>query len=253
MTYQLDAIRQPFGPDDLLPLIEGSRITRTVLVQTVSSVRETGEFLTLASKHDFIAGVVGWVDLTDRSAARTIGQLQAGPAGNRLVGIRHQVEDEADAEWLLQPDVQRGIAAAGHAGLAYDLLVRTRQLHAASETVRRNPNVQFVLDHCGKPRIDTPDRAWKDAMARLAELPNVACKISGLVTEADWNTWTIEQIAPYIELVLRWFGRERCMFGSDWPVCLLAASYEQVVDIVRQVAGDDEDVFGRTAERVYGL
>lgn len=253
MTYQLDAIRERFGPEDLQPLIDAAGISRTVIVQTVSSVRETGEFLSLASKHDFIAGVVGWVDLTDRNAARTIGQLQTGPAGNRLVGIRHQVEDEVDPEWLLQQDVQRGIAAVGHAGLAFDLLVRTRQLPAAIETVRRNPEVQFVLDHCAKPHIEVPDRPWKDAMARLAELPNVACKISGLVTEADWTTWSAEQIAPYIELVLDWFSRERCMFGSDWPVCLLAASYQQVVNLVRLVAGDDEEVFGKTAERVYGL
>ena len=253
MTYQLDAIREPFGPGDLLPVMAEAGISRTVLVQTVSSVRETGEFLSVASQHDFIAGVIGWVDLTDRNVARTIGQLQGGPAGNRLVGIRHQVEDEADPEWLLQPDVQRGIAAVGHAGLAYDLLVRLRQLPAATETVRRNPDVQFVLDHCAKPHIGTPERPWKDAMAHLAELPNVACKISGLVTEADWSSWTAEQIAPYIELVIQWFGRERCMFGSDWPVCLLAASYHQVVELVRDVAGDDDDVFGKTAERVYGL
>jgi len=253
MTYQLDAIRKPFAPADLEPLLAESQIARTVVVQTVSSVRETGEFLTLASKHDFIAGVVGWVDLTDRNAARTIGQLQSGPAGNRLVGIRHQVEDEADPDWLLQPDVQRGIAAVGHAGLAFDLLVRTRQLPAATETVRRNPDVQFVLDHCAKPHVGAQDRPWMDEMARLAELPNVFCKISGLVTEADWNAWTVEQVAPYIELVTEWFGRERCMFGSDWPVCLLAAGYDRVVNLVREVAGDDEEIFGKTAERVYGL
>ena len=253
MTYELDAIRDKFGPEDLQPLMEAASISRTVLVQTVSSVRETAEFLTLASKNDFIAGVVGWVDLTDHNAARIIGQLQTGPAGNRLVGIRHQVEDEADPDWLLQPEVQRGIAAVGHAGLAYDLLVRIRQLPAATETARRNRDVQFVLDHCAKPHIGTPDRMWKDDMARLAEQPNVACKISGLVTEADWTSWSSEQITPYIELVIEWFGRERCMFGSDWPVCLLAASYGQVVEVVRLVVGDDEDVFGRTAERVYGL
>jgi len=253
MTYQLDAIRSRFGPEDLQPLLEEASIGRSIVVQTVSSVRETGEFLTLASQHDFIAGVVGWVDLTDRNAARTIGQLQTSPAGDRLVGIRHQVEDEADPEWLLQPDVQRGIAAVGHAGLAFDLLVRTRQLYAATETVRRNPDVQFVLDHCAKPHVGTQDRPWKDALARLAERPNVACKISGLVTEADWSAWTVEQIAPYVELVIEWFGRERCMFGSDWPVCLLAASYRQVVDLVRQTAGNDEEIFGKVAERVYGL
>jgi L-fuconolactonase len=254
MTYRLDIVRRPFGPGDLKPLLEQSSISRTVVVQTVSTVRETVEFLALAAEHEFIAGVVGWVDLMDRAVARTIGQLQSAPAGDRLVSIRHQVEDEADPDWLLQPDVQRGIAAVGHAGLAFDLLVRTRQLTAATETVRRNPDVQFVLDHCAKPNIgEKPDRPWKDAMSRLAELPNVACKISGLVTEADWSSWTVEEVAPYIDLVIEWFGRERCMFGSDWPVCLLAAQYDQVVDLVRDVAGEDEEIFGRTAERVYGL
>jgi L-fuconolactonase len=254
MTYKHDIIRRRFGPDDIKPLMAKASISRTVLVQTVPSVRETGEFLALAAEHDFVAGVVGWVDLMDGNVARTLAQLQGGQAGDRLVSVRHQAEDEVDPEWLLQPEVQRGIAAVGHAGLAFDLLVRTRQLPAATETVARNPGVQFVLDHCAKPRIgDSPDRPWKDAIARLAELPNVACKISGLVTEADWSTWTVEEIAPYIDLVIECFGRERCMFGSDWPVCQLAAGYEQVVDLVREVVGDDDEIFGRAAERVYAL
>ncbi len=255
MGYQLDPVRRPFGPEDLWPELQRASIDRCIVVQTVSSVRETGEFLSTAGGHDFIAGVVGWVDLMDRSAPRTISQLKQGPGGDRLVGIRHQVEDEGDPEWLLQPDVERGLAAVGEAGLAFDLLVRLRQLPAATEAVRRNPQLQFVLDHCGKPAIGAgaPPRPWMDAVARLAELPNVACKISGLVTEADWSAWTPEQIAPYIEMTVDWFGRERCMFGSDWPVCLLAASYDQVVDVVRAVVGDDEEIFGGVAERVYGL
>ena len=255
MGYQLDAIRRRFGPDDLLPNLQRSSIDRTILVQTVSSVRETGEFLTLAAQHEFIVGVVGWVDLTDRAAARTIAQLKAGPGGDRLVGIRHQVEDEGDVDWLLGAEVERGLAAVGDAGLVFDLLVRTRELHAATEAVRRHPRMQFVLDHCGKPPVARGgrDRPWQDAMARLAELPNVACKLSGLVTEADWRSWSTEELAPYFELAIAWFGRERCMFGSDWPVCLLAATYEDVVGVVSAVVGNDPDVFGGVAEKVYGL
>lgn len=255
MGYEFDAIRKPFGPEELRPELHHASIDRTILVQTVSSVRETGEFLSTAATSDFIAGVVGWVDVSDRSAARTIAQLKAGPGGDRLVGIRHQVEDEGDPDWLLRPNVQSGLAAVGDAGLAFDLLVRVRHLPAATEAVRRNPQVQFVLDHCAKPAVGSgrPPRPWVDAVSRLAELPNVACKISGLVTEADWSSWTPEQFAPYIEMVVEWFGRERCMFGSDWPVCLLAASYDQVVEIVQSVTGDDGEIFGAVAERVYGL
>jgi L-fuconolactonase len=255
MGEQLDPIRRRFAPEDLQPLLEAAAFDRTVLVQTVSSLGETREFLAEAAAHDFIGGVVGWVDLMDRRAGEMIEDLKAAPGGQKLVGIRHQVHDEADAEWLLREDVQHGIAAAGEAGLAFDLLVRTRELPAAIETARRHPDMRFVLDHAAKPRIGSGarDYEWEDAMPPLADLPNVTCKLSGLVTEADWKGWTPDQLRPYIERVLEWFGRERCMFGSDWPVCLLAASYERVVDAVAAVVGDDENVFGAVAEKVYRL
>jgi L-fuconolactonase len=255
MGDELDPIRRRFSPEDLQPLLGAAAIDRTVLVQTVSGVSETREFLAVAAEHEFIGGVVGWVDLMDRRVTEMLADLKTAPGGHRLVGIRHQVHDEADSEWLLREDVQRGIAAVGGAGLAYDLLVRARELPAAVETARGHPDMRFVLDHAAKPRIasGTRDRDWEDAMAPLAELPNVTCKISGLVTEADWKRWSPEQLRPYIERVVEWFGRERCMFGSDWPVCLLAASYQQVVDLVRSVVGDDQYVFGDVAARVYRL
>ena len=255
MGEQLDPIRKPFGPPELEPLAKEASIDRTVLVQTVSGVGETRDFLAVAAEHQLIGGVVGWVDLIDRRTAETIEELKAAAGGGKLVGVRHQVQDEADAEWLLREDVQRGIDAVGAAGLAYDLLVRPRELPAAVETVRLHPDMRFVLDHAAKPRIASGlrDPEWEDGMAPLAELPNVTCKLSGLVTEADWTSWTPDQIRPYIERVLEWFGRERCMFGSDWPVCLLAASYQQVVDLFRSLVGEDEDVFGGVAARVYRL
>ena len=255
MGDELDAIRRPFGPAELEPLIKAAGIDRTVLVQTFAGVGETREFLATAAEHDFIGGVVGWIDLMDRRAAGVLEDLKAAPGGRKLVGIRHQVQDEADDAWLLRADVQRGIAAVGAAGLVYDLLVRARELPAAVETARRHPQMRFVLDHAAKPRIASGarDRDWEDAMAPLAELPNVTCKLSGLVSEARWEDWTPDQLRPYIERVLEWFGRERCMFGSDWPVCLMASSYQRVVDVIGSVVGESEDVFGAVAARVYRL
>lgn len=247
----LAPIRRPFGPEELRPLLEANGVDRTVLVQTVSSVEETREFLETAAGVDFIGGVVGWVDLTAPDVAKTIASL----AGELLVGVRHQVHDEPDPRWLLLDDVQRGVAAVGEAGLVYDLLVRTRELPAALETVRRHPDVSFVIDHAAKPRIAAGswDSEWEHHLARFSDQPKVTCKLSGLVTEAAWKSWTVEDLEPYVRRVLGWFGADRCMFGSDWPVCLLAAGYDQVFDAIRQIVGRDDEVFGETARRVYGL
>ena len=255
MGDELSAIRRPFAPDDLRPQLVQNKVDRTVLVQTVSSLEETREFLHTASRTDFIAGVVGWVDLTDPAVVDTIASLRGGSGGDRLVGIRHQVHDEPDAAWLLREDAQRGIAAVGAAGLVYDLLVRTRELPAALLTVREHPEMRFVIDHAAKPRIvdGAWDNEWEQALAPLADEPNVACKLSGLVTEADWKSWTGEQLRPYVERVLGWFGAGRCMFGSDWPVCLLAANYAEVLATMRQIVGDEYDIFGGTATRVYRI
>jgi L-fuconolactonase len=143
----------------------------------------------------------------------------------------------------------------GEAGLVYDLLVRTRELPAARETVKRHAGMRFVIDHAAKPRIaaGARDEAWEKALAPLADSANVACKLSGLVTEADWKSWSPRGLEPYVNRVLDWFGPERCMFGSDWPVCLLAARYADVVEAIRSLADDDANVFGETATRVYGL
>lgn len=250
MGRELDAIRKPFGPDELRPALVDNGIDATILVQTISSVEETREFLATAAVTDFVAGVVGWVDLMSPSVGETIASL----VNDLLVGIRHQVHDEPDPRWLLRDDVQRGIQLVGEAGLVYELLVRTRELPAALETVRRHHDMQFVIDHAAKPRIRTGwDSEWEEALAPFSDEPNVSCKLSGLVTEADWKAWTPQQIEPYVKRVVGWFGADRCMFGSDWPVCLVAASYSQVVDMVQQVTGLDEQIFGMTAARVYGL
>jgi len=255
MGDELAAVRRRFDASDLKPLLDANGIDRTVLVQTISSLDETREFLQNAAENEFIAGVVGWVDLTDRAVDKTIAGLKRSEGGSFLVGIRHQVHDESDPRWLLRDDVQRGIAAVGDAGLVYDVLVRTRELPAALETVKRHSPIRFVIDHSAKPRIAAGprDAAWEAALAPLSDLANVTCKVSGLFTEADWKSWTVEQVEPYVRRVIDWFGADRCMFGSDWPVSLLAASYEQVVTTTRQLVSDDEQIMGGTAARVYGL
>jgi L-fuconolactonase len=260
MSSELDPIRRAFGPRDLEPLLTESRVDRTIVVQTLPSLAETRELLATAAATSFVAGVVGWVDLNDPAVSGTIAELRAGPGGRHLVGVRHQVHDEPDEGWLLRKDVQRGIEAVGKAGLVYDLLVRTRELPAALEVVRRLPQVRFVIDHIAKPRIASGpvDEEWERAMAPFAECANVSCKLSGMVTEASWTAWSSSDLEPYVRRALAWFGPERCMFGSDWPVCLVAAPYAKVVDAlrfaIRDLAADERDaVMGGNAVRVYEL
>ncbi|HVS47901.1 MAG TPA: amidohydrolase family protein [Candidatus Dormibacteraeota bacterium] len=260
MGDELASIRRPYGPEDLRPLLLANGVDRSVLVQTIASVEETREFLAIAAATSFLAGVVGWVDLTDASVADRLSQLRDGPGGEWLVGIRHQVHDEADEGWLLRDDVLRGIRAVGEIGLVYELLVRTRELPAALTVARRFPDIRFVLDHMAKPRISrgARDPEWEQAMAGFAELPNVTCKLSGMVTEASWTEWTPEDLEPYVRRVLGWFGPERCIFGSDWPVCLLAASYEQVMQAARYALrglsnSEIDGVLGSNAIKFYRL
>ena len=255
----LDPVRRPFTPDDIAPELAAQAISGTVLVQTISSLGETREFLQLAQHKDFIWGVVGWVDLTSERVSDDLDALIRATGGDRLVGIRHQVHDEADPEWLCRADVRRGLAAVQESGLAYDLLVRARELPAAIDTVSALPRLQFVLDHIAKPRIaEGNDPEWREHMPGLAALPNVAVKLSGMVTEADWASWTPADLRPFVASVVDWFGVERLLFGSDWPVCLLAASYKGVVTGLEEALGplspgDAERIFGSNAIDVYRL
>jgi L-fuconolactonase len=265
LTDELKAIRRKFGPADLLPELMREGFDGTVLVQTRSSMDETREFLETAAATPFVLGVVGWVDLTAPDVADAIADLRAGTGGKRLVGIRHQVHDEPDPEWLLRDDVARGLAAVEASGLAYDLLVRTRELPAAAAVAKAFPELRFVLDHLGKPPLASRDlRAWSKAIRPLGKLPNVTAKVSGLVTEANWDDWSIEDLRDAIDIGLRSFGPRRLMIGSDWPVCLLAGSYEKVLGVSRELLGrqhflarrtreDRDDMLGGTAMRTYRL
>ncbi|MFJ9147520.1 amidohydrolase family protein [Streptomyces sp. NPDC102270] len=252
-------LRRNFTMADLAPEAAAASVARTVLVQTVTVPEETPEFLALAAGHELIAGVVGWTDLTRPDVADELARLRQLPGGTHLKGIRHQVQGEPDPEWLLRPDVRRGLAAVADAGLVYDLVVLPHQLPACVKAAESLPHLTFVLDHLGKPPIASGAlEPWATHVRALAALPNTVCKLSGMVTEADLAAWTLHDLRPYADTVLDAFGPHRLMFGSDWPVCTLAATYGEVVSAARDLTaglGPSEraEVFGGTATRTYGL
>lgn len=256
---ELDPIRKPFGPAEMEPLLKAAGVDATVLVQTVPSVDETREFMEIAEATPFVAGVVGWVGLTDPGVGQTLADLLARPDGPYLVGIRHQVHDEEDADWLQRPEVQRGLAGLRDAGLAYDILVRPREVPAALATARAFPDMRLVIDHIAKPPIASGEiDAWAAMMEPFRDLPHVYCKLSGMVTEADWNAWTPDDLRPYVARTIDIFGLDRVMFGSDWPVSLLAAEYGDVKRALEEVlppltVEERAKVFGGNAIQFYGL
>lgn len=255
----LDPVRRNFSIEDLAPLAANAGVTATVVVQTVGVPEETPDLLSVAATNELVTGVVGWVDLTSPGVADALAALRERPDGAWLKGIRHQVHDEEDPRWLCRDDVQRGLAAVAAAGLAYDLLTKTPHLPAAIETVAARPDLTFVVDHISKPLIQSGElEPWATRLRELASHPNVTCKLSGMVTEASWTDWTVEDLRPYADVVLDAFGPERVMFGSDWPVCLLAASYEQVMEAAEELTAglseaERDAIFGDTARRVYHL
>ncbi|HEY2042444.1 MAG TPA: amidohydrolase family protein [Jatrophihabitans sp.] len=258
-TAELPVLHRSYLFGELLPELDAAAIDRTVLVQTISIAQETPEFLALAAAEPRIGGVVGWVDLTGADMADRIAELSGLPGGDRLVAIRHQVQGESDPRWLCRADVRRGLHDVSEADLAYDLLVLPHQLPAAIETVRALPECRFVLDHAAKPPIAAGEiEPWRSYVTELAGCENVAVKLSGLITEADLDRWTVDELRPFADVLLSSFGAERIMFGSDWPVCLLAGSYQQVLDTAEiLVAGLSQSeraaVFGGTAARWYRL
>ena len=259
MTDDLAAIRGRFGPAELQPALAERGVEHTVLVQTIPSLAETEGYLAIAATTGFVAGVVGWVDLTDPGVAETIARLRDRPDGRGLVGIRHQAQDEPDPDWLARPDVKRGVAAVAEAGLAYDILVQSRELPAALELVRSRPDGRFVVDHIAKPDIREHEiEPWASRMRAIAASPNVWVKVSGMIEEAGWTTWRPADIRPYVDMVLEWFGADRLIFGSNWPVCLIAGSYAQVHDVLAESLEELSDaersrIFGGNAVAAYGL
>ncbi len=256
MGPEVAPIAKTFMPPDLAPTLAELGIDRTVLVQARSALEETTWFLELATEYDFIAGVVGWVDLLDPNLPRVLDHLLGHP---KFKGVRHQVHDEPDEAWIVRDDVLRGLRELAKRDIPYDLLLRPPHLKYAPRVVDRLPNLPLVVDHIAKPEIaDGTIDEWTRDMERVAAIPHVYCKVSGMITEADWDSWTPADLRPYGEVVVEQFGYDRLMFGSDWPVCLLAGTYRQVWDAAHTTVGplSDEEhakVFGRNAATFYKL
>jgi L-fuconolactonase len=249
------AIRRDFLPRDLAPLLQSSGIDATVAVQARQSLEETHWLLDLARENDWIVGVVGWVPLIDPAIEETLQQLAANP---KLKGVRHVLQGEPDA-YMAREDFNAGVDLLRSHHLTYDLLVLERQLPAAIAFVDRHPNQSIVLDHLAKPLLRAQQlEPWRTNIRELARRPNVACKLSGMVTEADFEHWTIDDLQPYVETVLEAFGVDRVLFGSDWPVCTVASSYGLWIDTVQRLTAalsEDERarVLGGNAVDFYGL
>jgi L-fuconolactonase len=252
----LQPIRRDYLPADLEPLIRRAGVDRTIVVQTQHDLRENDWALSLAQTHDFIAGVVGWVDLASPDCGR---QLEAYRGQPKFVGVRHVTHDEPDDDFIVRPDVQRGLAMLENERVPFDLLFFVRHLRHAASLARMFPGLPLVLDHLSKPMIEARRLDnWETDFRNAASHANVYCKLSGMVTEADWKAWTAADLRPYVETALDAFGPERCMFGSDWPVCELAGSYSEVVAVLREIlealsASERAKIFGDTARFFYGL
>lgn len=233
-------LQRDFLATDLLPELNANGISGCVAVQADQSETETHFLLQLAENHDFVKKVVGWVDLRSLDVSERLGYFSQF---EKLAGFRHIVQGEADVNFLLRKDFYRGIAALEQHGFTYDILVFPHQLGAVLEFVRRFPKQKFVIDHLAKPYIkDGYFDGWAALMREIAKHENVCCKVSGMVTEADWQGWKYEDFVPYLDLVTEAFGARRLMFGSDWPVCLLGGSYNKIAEIVKQYFSPEEFV-----------
>ena len=249
-------IRRNFLPEDLSPELQQNGFAGSVAVQARQTLDETRQLLSLADQNPYVVGVVGWVDMRAREARTQLSEFVSNP---KFVGVRHIVQSEPDDRFLLRDDFLRGVAALEEFDLAYDILIYTQHLRVAAEFVEKFPRQRFVLDHAAKPPIKSGEiERWAEGIRRLAQFPNVLCKLSGLVTEADWQRWRPEQIVPYLDVAFEAFGPERLMIGSDWPVCLVAASYTSTMNVVeswlKQFPLKTQDaILGENAQRFWKL
>ncbi len=252
----MTALRRDFLPEDLEVEERKAGIDRSVAVQARSTVEETAWLLGLADANENVAGVVGWVPLSAPDVESHTEKFGSHP---KLRGVRHVVQDEPDDEYLLRPDFNAGVAALRRFRLVYDILIFERHLPAAIEFVVRHPSQVFVLDHIAKPRIrEGLLSPWRERIRELSRRPNVYCKLSGIVTEADWHGWSADDLRPYFDTVLDAFGPKRVMFGSDWPVLLLAGTYQGWCSVVKNAIAalsesEQARIWGDAAAEAYGL
>lgn len=252
----MEKLKEDHLPEDLLPLLQQVGMDGTVVVHVRQTLEETRWLLSLADRYAFIMGVVGWVDLCSPEVGE---QLERFHTQRKLCAVRHKLENEADDRFMLREDFRRGIGLLAEFDLAFDLLIRARHLPVAYELARRFPEQRLVLNHIGKPDIRGGRVSpWDLDVRNLASCPNVFCKVSGMVTEADWKAWSPADFRPYLDVVFEAFGTKRIIVGSDWPECTLAASYEQVIDLVsdyvQQLSETEQaDIWANNAMRIYHL
>lgn len=251
----MSVIRKDFLPQDLQPLLQQNNVSGCVAVQASQSEKETDFLIQLAKENAFIKGIVGWVDLRGEDIRDRLTHYQQE---KKVKGFRHISQGE-DPVFMLQPCFLRGIAALQEFGFTYDILIFPKHLPAVLELVKQFPDQPFVIDHIAKPFIKSGlIDEWKKGMVTIAQFPNVYCKLSGMVTEADWKNWKKEDMTPYLDIVVDHFGIKRLLYGSDWPVCLVAGSYEKMMGLVREYffsysGAEQELIFGRNASQFYQL
>lgn len=249
-------LRRDFLPPQLETILGRNRFDGSVVIQANTIIEETHWLLELASQYEFIRGVVGWVDLTDARLGATLDEIQQH---SKFKGVRHLVHDEPDINWLLREDVLRGLSELARRGIAYDLLLRPEHLNLVPRIAERVPDLRMVIDHIAKPPIAAQRMdAWAEDMEAAAKIPQLCCKLSGMITEDDPRGWKVEHLRPYVRHVLGLFGPDRLMFGSDWPVCLLAGTWKEVLAAFTQAIGPQplearEKMLGETAARFYDL
>jgi L-fuconolactonase len=249
-------LRRNYVPQDLEPILKRNRFAGSVVVQANTIIEETLWLLELASEHEFVRGIVGWVDLTDPRVGATLDEFQRHA---KFKGVRHLVHDEPDVNWLLRAEVIAGLRELARREIPYDLLLRPQHLKIVPGVAEKVPGLRMVVDHIAKPPIASGRMDdWAEDMATVAKIPNVYCKLSGMITEADPRGWKAEHLQPYVAHVLKLFGPERLMFGSDWPVCTLAGSWKEVLAAFTQAIGPQpievrEKLLGGTADRFYRL
>lgn len=253
---KLAAINRDFLPEDLAPLLQACNIDYSIFVQTQHNLEEAEWVLEMAEANSFLAGVVGWVDLASETCEADIERLRAKP---KFCGIRHITQDEPDDDFIVREDILRGIKVLEKHQLPFDLLFYAKHLKHAPTVAAHVPELPLVIDHLSKPNIKEKQfDQWATEIRAAAAHENVFCKLSGMITEADWDNWKPEDLKPYVETAIEAFGTKRCMYGSDWPVCVLAGHYEEVFGALESLIGDlseteQDEIFCQTAKQFYKL
>ena len=252
----MSILKKDFLPEDLKKIYNKYEVSGCIAVQADQSENETNFLLSLSDEYDFIKGVVGWIDLRSADFEE---RLEHYSQHSKMLGFRHVVQDEADPNFVLQRSFLEGISKLSRYNYTYDILIYPHQMAASLEMVNKFPHQKFVIDHIAKPYIkDGIIEGWKDSIVQFAQLENVSCKVSGMITEANWQSWNYTDLIPYLDTVFEAFGTKRIMFGSDWPVCLLAGSYKDVLSVPERylesfTENEKMDIWARNATKFYNL